>query len=193
MTTPPDSPNSARPYWRIGLVLGVFLGLYVVAFLTGATDYFTKARVSEWIDSAGFWGWLIFILAFSVGELIHIPGFIFVGAATLVYPPWVGIPLSYGGALISVCVSYWVVRTFGGGALHGIKHPRLKSILNRLEEHPLRTVIILRLLLWMAPPLNYALAMTSIRSKDYALSSAIGLALPLIGVAAFFYWAAEML
>jgi len=191
MTPPPNAPSPRSGLWRIALVLAVFIGLYGVAALTGATEYFTRERISTLIENAGVWGWFLFVAVFALGELIHIPGFVFVGAVTLVYPPWIGIPLSYVGAVISVCISYWVVRTFGGGALHGIQHPRLQRILGRLEQSPLQTVVILRLLLWMAPPLNYALAMTSIRSRDYVLGSAIGLLLPLIGVAAFFYWAAE--
>ena len=35
----------------------------------------------------------------------------------------------------------------------------------------MRTVIVLRLLLWIAPPLNYALAMSNIRFREYLVGS----------------------
>jgi len=49
-------------------------------------------------------------------------------------------------------------------------------------------VIVLRLALWMAPPVNYLLAMSSVTFRDYALGSAIGLAPPVVAIALFFDW-----
>ena len=43
---------------------------------------------------------------------------------------------------------------------------------------PILTVALLRLFLWVAPPINYALALSTVRYRDYAAGSALGLAIP---------------
>jgi uncharacterized membrane protein YdjX (TVP38/TMEM64 family) len=49
-------------------------------------------------------------------------------------------------------------------------------------------VAILRLILWMAPPLNYALAMSAVRFRDYVIGSALGLLIPIALASLFFDW-----
>ena len=87
-------------------------------------------------------------------------------------------------------LSFYVVRLIGGQPLGDIKRPLARRILARLDEHPLQTVAILRFFFWMAPPLNYALAMSKVRYRHYLLGSAIGLAIPIPLVVLFFDWLA---
>ena len=56
----------------------------------------------------------------------------------------------------------------------------MRKILDRLDERPILTVVILRLIFVMSPPVNYALALSSLRFRDYLIGSLIGLPVPLI-------------
>jgi uncharacterized membrane protein YdjX (TVP38/TMEM64 family) len=49
-------------------------------------------------------------------------------------------------------------------------------------------VALLRLVLWMAPAVNYALALSPVRYRDYAIGSAVGLAIPVAAAAAFLHF-----
>ena len=89
------------------MVVTLVVGLYGLAAVTGADEYLTKEQLRTLMVNAGLWGWVIFLAAFAIGELMHIPGVVFVGAVTLVYPPIIGIPLAYAGAMVSVVVSFW--------------------------------------------------------------------------------------
>jgi len=44
----------------------------------------------------------------------------------------------------------------------------------------------LRLVFWLAPPVNYALALSKVRLRDFILGSVLGLLVP-IGIATFFF------
>lgn len=188
-----EQTRRSRPLARLAVVLGLFIALYIIATATGLDDYFTQERLQGLLVNAGAWGWLLFLVAFALGELVHIPGVVFVGAATLVYTPWVSVPLAYAGALLSVVVSFGVVRKVGGTALGAIKNKWVRRALDGLDANPIKTVFVLRLLLWMAPALNYALAMTRIRFKDYLIGSALGLIIPILGLVAFLYGAMSLL
>ena len=119
------------------------------------------------------------------------PGLVFVGAAILAYGQFYGGLAGYLGAVVSVSVSFWVVRLVGGQPLAEVKRPFLKRWLDRLDARPVRSVFVLRLLLWMAPPLNYALAMSSVRYRDYLIGSAMGLVIPITLVSLLFHWVIE--
>lgn len=101
----------------------------------------------------------------AAGELLHLPGmFFFIVIARVVFGPALGFVLGYAGAVIAVTLSFVVAR--------------------QLEAHPVQTTALLRLVLWLAPPLSYALASSNIRVRDHLLGSAIGLAVP-VGAVVF--------
>jgi uncharacterized membrane protein YdjX (TVP38/TMEM64 family) len=114
-----------------------------------------------------------------------VPGLVFVAAAVLVWGRIAGAALAYGGALVAVSFSFAVVRAIGGQPLGELKQKWVRATLAQLDKRPIRTVALLRLVLWIAPALNYALALSPIRYREYVIGSAIGLVLP-VGTAAAF-------
>jgi hypothetical protein len=56
----------------------------------------------------------------------------------------------------------------------------LRRTFEKLEAHPVRSIALLRLVLWLAPPLTYALAATRVRLRDHVFGCAIGLLLPVL-------------
>ncbi|MFK7988206.1 MAG: TVP38/TMEM64 family protein [Sandaracinaceae bacterium] len=164
---------------RIAGVVLLFVGSIAVAKLTGLDAYLDRETVRTFMVEAGPLGFFAFLGIFAVGELLHVPGWVFVGAATLAYGQPLAAVAAYSGALVSVTVSFFVVRAIGGQSLSEIKRPIVRRIMAKLEEHPIRTVALLRLILWVTPALNYALAMSKLRFRDYFLGSALGLLLPM--------------
>ena len=181
-----DKKKHSNKY-RLILVILIFIGLYALSRSLGLTDWDAES-VRKHIDEAGFWGFFLYIAIFSGGEFIHIPGMIFVGAGILAYGKPLGFIMAFLASVVSVCVSFVVVRAIGGKALSQIDRPFLKKILLKLDEHPIRVVLVLRLFLWLAPALNYTLALSNVRFRDYLIGSALGLVLPVFGASLFFNW-----
>ena len=171
--------------WRLAALVAVFLGTFALAKATGATERLTLEGIRSFMDGAGARGFVLFLVVFALGELVHVPGVVFVAAAIVAYGPVTGGLAGYLGALGSVSVSFFVVRGVGGQQLTALRRPFIQRMLARLDAQPVRIVALLRMALWMAPPLNYALAMSSVRFRDYLVGSALGLVLPLIAAAVF--------
>ncbi|HEX7665940.1 MAG TPA: hypothetical protein VF407_15540, partial [Polyangiaceae bacterium] len=51
--------------------------------------------------------------------------------------------------------------------------------LSRLEDKPIVTILVLRTVFWVSPPLNYALGWSNVKTRDYLVGSAIGLFAPI--------------
>jgi uncharacterized membrane protein YdjX (TVP38/TMEM64 family) len=185
---PPPNPAPSRlsPRVRIGLAVVLVIGLYVVARATGVLERLDVAAMQRMVADAGAWGFAVFVALFAVGVLLHVPGMVFVAAGMLVYGKLLGFFACLAGAIVAVCASFVMVRAVGGNALGSIRRPFLRKMLARLDQNPLRWLILLRAVLFISPPLNYALALSSVRFRDYAVGSAIGL-VPTMALVTFLF------
>lgn len=189
---PADAPTedaSSAPGWlRPVLTLGLLAGLAYLAHRTGLVETVDAEWVRKTVESTGAWGVLAFTGIFAVGELMHVPGLVFVAAAALAYGGFLGVGVALLGAIVSVTVSFVVVRRLGGQPLEVLEASWIRRFLDNLDERPIVTVAVLRLLFWMAPVLNYGLAMTGVRLRDYVVGSALGLIPPVTVTVLLFDW-----
>ena len=168
-------------------VLALFLGsIYAIGRSTGFNEELTVEGIRGSMQSAGIGGFFVFAAMFAVGQLLYIPGFIFVAVAGLAYGPLWGAVASVIAATISVGISFVIVRTIGGQPLKEIKVPFLEKWLDRLEDEPLRSMIVIRLFLWAIPPVNYTLAMSGVTFRDYMIAAMIGMTPPFIVISVLF-------
>jgi uncharacterized membrane protein YdjX (TVP38/TMEM64 family) len=176
----------SRPtLFRLAALLALIVALIVIGRVTGLHERLNIEYLRATVPALGVWGVLVFIAAFCVGELIHVPGIVFVAVSVLVYGPFLGFGVGLLGAAISVSVSFWVVRAVGGKALTEIDKPIVRKMMAELDRRPVRAVAIMRLVLFLFPPLNYALALSSVRFRDYLIGSTLGLIPPILGCAIF--------
>lgn len=182
-----------KRYKRLFLVIAFLVLLLAVFQFSGLRDNFNLAFLHQkFIDNA-FTGLLIFIALFALGNLIQIPGWIFLAAAVLSLDRFWGGLATYLAAVVSCMFTFWVIRSVGGDALRQINNPYAVRILDNLDKHPAWSTFFLRLLLQTAPALNYALAMSGIRFKSYLIGTLLGLPLPIALYCLFFDYMATVL
>ncbi len=169
--------------WRVGLFL---LLLFVVAQLSGLREHLSLAYVHAQFRSHRVQGVLLFTLLFCVGNLVQIPGIVFLAAAVLALGKLEGALLTYGAALVACTLSFALVRGLGGDALRQVRSAWLLRMLQYLDARPLRLVILLRTLMQTAPALNCALALSGLAWRPYLLGTLLGLPLPIALYSWFF-------
>lgn len=167
---------------RLVLLVAFLIGVYAIGAMTGFTEELTVDSIRESMRRAGVGGFFVFIATFCIGQLLYIPGFVFVMVAGLAYGPLWGSVASVIAANISVAVSFVIVRTIGGQPLRDIQiqRPFLQKPLDHLEDRPIRSMIVIRLFLWAIPPVNYTLAMSGVSFRDYMIAAAIGMTPPFV-------------
>lgn len=180
---PPPKDNKKL---RLLAVVLLLVGLLVAAKLTGVSELITIANMKGWMAEAGPWGVLLFAVVFVVGELLQVPGLLFVAVGVISYGRLMGGSLSFAVAVLSVCFSFVIVRGVGGKALGEIETAWVKKVMAKLDECPITTIAVLRVVLIMSPQLNYALALTNVRFRDYLIGSVVGLIPPILAFVVFF-------
>ncbi len=173
------------------IVMLVIPALWIVAWATGVTGRFTSHSIPGLLAGRGRWGIVVFTLVFAAGQLLRVPSTVYVAAAVAVYGRNSGIVVALLGALVSAAISFAVVRTIAGHALVDVERPIVRRLLRHLDDRPILTVALMRLLFQTAPPLNYALPMTAVTWRDHLVGSILGLPIPVTVMAFFFDWLAR--
>lgn len=167
---------------RYKRLLGVllFLGLLFAIFeFSGLRGHLNLEFLRQTILQHRISGLVIFVLLFSLGNLVQIPGWLFLAAAVLALGAvWGGIA-TYVAATISCVVTFLIIRLVGGDALRDLKNQTAQRILRRLDAHPVSSVVLLRMLFQTIPALNYALALSGVSLRNYLLGTLLGLPLPI--------------
>lgn len=164
---------------RLLYVLAFLAAVWAVVYFSGVRDHFTLQFVHDAFASHPIMGLLFFVALFVVGNLIQIPGWVFLAAAVLTQGQFWGGLATYVAASVSCLVTFVLVRLLGGNALRGFEGPLARRIFARLDTHPVQSVALLRLLFQTVPALNYALAMSGIGLRSYVIGTLVGLPLPI--------------
>ncbi len=175
-----------RPSTRLFAVILFLAALLAIFELAGLRDHFSLAYLRQALSDNLAGGLLVFILVFALGNLVQIPGWIFLAAAVLALGRTWGGLVTYAAAILSCSATFLAIRRVGGDALRSMNGKLAARLLNELDAHPVRNIVLLRTLFQTVPVLNYALAMSGVRFRDYLAGTLLGLPLPIALYCLFF-------
>jgi len=180
-------------YQRLLLVV-LFLLLVLALFeLSGLREHFSLQFLRDQLLENWLSGLLIFILLFALGNLIQLPGWIFLAAAVLALGRTWGGLATYLAASISCVFTFFTIRFLGGDALRALDNRIAVRILRQLDARPIASIALLRVLFQTVPALNYALALSGVRFHQYLIGTLLGLPLPILLYCLFFDYLAKTL
>ncbi len=159
---------------RIAAITVVAL-LIAAAYFAGLFDLLREPeRTRAVLAETGIWAPLLYVLLFSLCEPFGVPGVLFVLPAALIWPAWQAFGLSMAGSLGASMVGFSLARWIGRAWVEANLPERFRRYDARLAEHALATVILVRLLFFLAPPAHWVLGLSSVRVRIFLLGSAIG-------------------
>jgi len=175
------------------LLAGALAAALAAGWAMGLHTQLTPDGVRALVERAGWLGPLAFIALFAAAELVQVPGALLVLGAAALWPPPLAIATSYAGALVAATTLFWLSRLLFAGAVRERLPPWLARHEARLETHGLTTVILLRLVLFLAPWMHWLLGASRVSFRDFFAGTALGLlpgivALTLVGRRAIDDW-----
>lgn len=182
--------------WRYKRILYLVLFLAVLLALfewSGLRHHLSAAYLRDVLQANLYRGLLLYVGLFCLGNLLHIPGWIFLaGAVFSLGKLWGGVA-TYAAAVLSCCLTYFLIRAIGDDALRMIHNRWVVKILHRLDTHPVSSISLLRVLCQTMPTVNYVLALSGVRFSHYLLGTLVGLPLPIALYCLFFDYLARAL
>lgn len=172
-------------YTRLAAVVLFMAALWALVRFTGLQEQFTLQFVHDSFEHHIVVGLLAFSGLFALGNLVQIPGWLFLAAAVLALGRLWGGLATYLAACFSCCTTFWIVHWLGADALRELKGRWSQRLFARLDAHPTQSVLALRLLFQTVPALNVALALSGVRFRSYLLGTLLGLPLPILAYVLF--------
>jgi len=166
------------------------LGIIAVVLLTlvAAYHFGIFARVAEpkafaaALVAMGAWGYLAFIVAYTVLQPFGVPGTVFVVAAPLIWPWQTAFGLSMVGTMGASIVGFSFARFIARDWVSARIPARFRKYNESLEQNAFLTVAVLRLIFWMPQVLHSFFGISKVRFWTHFWGSVVGYIPPLLVV-----------
>jgi len=175
--SPPRAPSAASAWVRRVAVGALVLGLLGVATRQLDLPARTLALVS-WAREAGLAGVLVYAAAYVASTVLVLPASVLTLGAGFAWGPLVGVAIVSPVSVLAATAAFVLGRTLLRSRVERriLGDPRFAAIDRAIGDQGLKLVLLLRL----SPIvpfnfLNYALALTRVRLRDYLLGSALGM------------------
>jgi uncharacterized membrane protein YdjX (TVP38/TMEM64 family) len=156
---------------RAGILLVLVAGIVLAVIYR---DRFDVAALELWIQDAGIWAPLLFMVVYAVAAVLFLPGSVLTLAGGALFGPVLGTFYNLTGATIGATLAFLIARYLASGWVADKTGGRLKQLINGVEGEGWRFVAFTRLVpLFPFNLLNYALGLTRIKLSHYLLATYI--------------------
>jgi len=156
------------------LVAFIIVAIYIVRF-TSVKELLTRETLGNFLDTAGFWAPLAFILIYAVGICLFIPGTLLTALGAAIFGPYRGFLYVWIGAMAGSSAAFWIGQTLGREFAATLIGDRLKKYDDAIERNGFATVLYLRLVYFPFTPMNFGMGLTKVRFWDYFLGTGLGI------------------
>ena len=138
--------------------------------------------LQKWLDNVGLLNAaFIYIVLYAIRPLILFPATLLTVASGLIFGPWLGTLFTIIGENASANFGFSLVRWFGRESVASHSTPLISRWDEKLKQNGLVSVMTMRLIMLPFDAVNFSCGLTSIRHRDYAIGTFIGILPSLIG------------
>lgn len=158
----------------IALLVFIAAAIYVVRS-THVKDLLTRDVLGNFLETAGIWAPSIFIIIYTVGVCLFVPGTVLTILGAAIFGPYWGFLYVWIGAMAGASVAFWIGRTLGRDFAASLIGEGLKKYDDAIERNGFATVLYLRLVYFPFTPMNFGMGLTKVRFQDYFFATGLGI------------------
>ena len=152
----------------------ILFAVYLVRF-TPLRDYLTADALGNFLDKAGIWASLVFMLVYAVGVCLFVPGTLLTGLGAAIFGAYWGFVYVWVGAMLGASGAFFIGRTLGREFAASLIGDRLQRYDNAIERNGFATVLYLRLVYFPFTPMNFGMGLTKVHFWDYFFGTGLGI------------------
>lgn len=158
------------------LILAAFIiGAILLVRLTPVKDYLTVDSLGRFLNRAGFWAPVVFLLVYAAGVCLFLPGTLLTGLGAAIFGAYWGFTWVWIGAMLGATVAFFIGRTLGREFAASLIGNRLKKYDDAIERNGFATVLYLRLVYFPFTPMNFGMGLTKVHFWDYFAGTGLGI------------------
>ena len=158
------------------LILAAFLimAIYVMRF-TPVKGYLTAEELGHFLDRAGIWAPVVYMLIYVFGVCLFVPGTLLTGLGAAIFGAYWGFLYVWVGAMLGASAAFFIGRTLGREFAASLIGDKLKKYDDAIERNGFATVLYLRLIYFPFTPMNFGMGLTKVRFWDYFTGTGLGI------------------
>ena len=158
----------------MALIVFVIGAILLIRF-TPVKGYLTTESLGNFMEKAGYWAPLLFILIYAAGVCLFVPGTLLTGLGAAIFGAYWGFLYVWVGAMLGAAAAFFIGRTLGREFAASLIGDRLKKYDDAIERNGFATVLYLRLVYFPFTPMNFGMGLTKVRFSDYLFGTALGI------------------
>ncbi len=157
-------------------VLIIFIAAAVATVRTPAVrDLLTVEKLGAWLDAAGLWAPLAFILIYAGGVCLFVPGTLLTALGAAIFGPYWGFVYVWVAAMLGAAGGFLIGRYLGREFAASLIGDRLKKYDDAIARNGFATVLYLRLVYFPFTAMNFGMGLTKVSFKDYLWGTGLGI------------------
>jgi len=158
--------------WSRTLILILVLAGITVTIMN--RDVFDAEKLEQWVNGFGAAAPLIFILIYTLGTVLFLPGSVLTLAGGALFGPLWGTIYNLAGATLGATLAFLIARYLAGSWVEEKTGGRTRQLKEGVEAEGWQFVAFVRLVpIFPFNVLNYALGLTRIKLSHYVIASYI--------------------
>ena len=171
----PTVNNRKKAVIKALILAGFIIGAILLVQYTPLKGYLTDDTLSRFLDSAGLWAPVIFILVYAAGICLFLPGTLISGLGAAIFGAYWGFAWVWIGAMLGASAAFFIGRTLGREFAASLIGDRLKKYDAAIERNGFATVLYLRLVYFPFTPMNFGMGLTKVHFRDYFSGTGLGI------------------
>jgi uncharacterized membrane protein YdjX (TVP38/TMEM64 family) len=156
------------------LVAFIICAVIVVRF-TPIKGFLTADQLGRFLETAGFWAPLVFIVIYTVGVCLFVPGTVLGAMGAVLFGAYWGFLYVWVGAMAGASAAFFIGRYLGREFAASLTGDRLKKYDDGIERNGFATVLYLRLVYFPFTPMNFGMGLTKVHFRDYLFGTGLGI------------------
>ncbi|UCF85517.1 MAG: TVP38/TMEM64 family protein [Desulfobacteraceae bacterium] len=155
-------------------VVFIVLAIYLIRY-TPVKNYLTAQALGNFLEMAGFWAPVLFMVIYAVGVCLFLPGTLLTGLGAAIFGAYWGFLFVWVGAMLGSSMAFFIGRTLGREFAASLIGDRLKKYDDAIERNGFATVLYLRLVYFPFTPMNFGMGLTKVHFLDYFIGTGLGI------------------
>ena len=169
------SPNKYSAAVKASILVVFIIAAIAVVRFTPVKTYLTARALGSFLQSAGIWAPLVFVVIYAVGVCLFVPGTLLTGLGAAIFGAYWGFAYVWIGAMAGASGAFLIGRTLGRDLAARLIGDKLKKYDDAIERNGFATVLYLRLVYFPFTPMNFGMGLTKVRFRDYFWGTGLGI------------------
>ena len=167
--------NRKKATLKALILVAFIIGAILLVRFTPVKLFLTADALSRFLDMAGFWAPLAFILVYAAGVCLFVPGTLLTGLGAAIFGAYRGFVWVWIGAMLGSSLAFFIGRTLGREFAASLIGDKLKKYDDAIERNGFAAVLYLRLVYFPFTPMNFGMGLTKVHFRDYFAGTGLGI------------------